>query len=50
MSSAHLWTYSTRDISKEVQQQQQQLTMIRTLQILLNWRQEDPKKMILIET
>jgi len=48
MSSAHLWTYSTRGTSKEVQQQQ--LTMIRTLQILLNWRQEDPKKMILIET
>jgi hypothetical protein len=49
MSSAHLWTYSTRGTAKDVQQQQQ-LTMIRTLQILLNWRQEDPKKMILIET
>jgi hypothetical protein len=48
MSSAHLWTYSTRGTAKEVQQQQ--LTMIRTLQILLNLRQEDPKKMILIET
>jgi hypothetical protein len=48
MSSAHLWTYSIRGTAKEVQQQQ--LTMIRTLQILLNSRQEDAKKMILVET